>query len=121
MPELTGTLLKLADSPARVTEEAMKAIERFVILLYDKTSTYTDVNKARKKLFAKFLLCTEYPLPMLHWNCGLPSRVVMSGDKYLSHSQLFHLQVTGVGLREMIGFMNQTGPHYLKQPRPAMS
>ena len=53
LPELTGTLLKLADSPARVTEEAMKAIERFVILLYDKTSTCTDVNKARKKLFAK--------------------------------------------------------------------
>ena len=50
---LTGTLLKLADAPARVTEEAMKAIERFVILLYDKRSTCTDVNKARKKLFAK--------------------------------------------------------------------
>ena len=53
LPELTGILLKLADLPARVTEEAMKAIERFVILLYDKTSTCTDVNKARKKLFAK--------------------------------------------------------------------
>ena len=48
LPELTGTLVKLAESPARVTEEAMKAIERFVILLYDKTSTCTDVNKARK-------------------------------------------------------------------------
>ena len=61
LPELTGTLLKLADSPARVTEEAMKAIERFVILLYDKTSTCTDVNKARKKLLQRILLCKEYP------------------------------------------------------------
>ena len=65
----TGTLMKLADSPARVTEEAMKAIERFVILLYDKTSTCTDVDKAKKKLFAKnSSVQSIYLLPMLHWN-----------------------------------------------------
>ena len=31
----------------------MQTIERFVVLLYDRTSTSTDVNKARCKLFAK--------------------------------------------------------------------
>ena len=31
----------------------MQTIERFVILLYDRTSTSTDVDKARCKLFAK--------------------------------------------------------------------
>ena len=130
LPELTGTLVKLADSPARVTEEAMKAIERFVILLYNKTSTCTDVNKSRKKLFAKNSSVQRIPptyaaleqhVKRAAFQRGLPSRVVMSGNKNLSHSHLFQLQVTGVGLREMMGFMNQTGPPYLKQPRPDMS
>ena len=31
----------------------MNVIERFVILMYDRTSTCTDVNKGRKKHFAK--------------------------------------------------------------------
>ena len=31
----------------------MHTIERFVILLYDRTSTCNDIDKARKKLFAK--------------------------------------------------------------------
>jgi hypothetical protein len=31
----------------------MHTIERFVILLYDRTSTCTDIDKARQKLFAK--------------------------------------------------------------------
>lgn len=52
-PELTDLLVELAHAPTEVTEQAMKAIERFVVLLYDKTSTCTDVDKARKKMFAK--------------------------------------------------------------------
>ena len=31
----------------------MHIIERFVILLYDRTSTFKEINKARKKIFAK--------------------------------------------------------------------
>ena len=31
----------------------MQVVERFVILLYDRTSTCADINKARRKLFAK--------------------------------------------------------------------
>ena len=31
----------------------MLTIERFVILLYDRTSMCTDINKARQKLFTK--------------------------------------------------------------------
>ena len=34
-------------------EDTMHAIERFVILLYDRTIKCKDVNKARNKLFAK--------------------------------------------------------------------
>ncbi|KAJ8392754.1 hypothetical protein AAFF_G00072380 [Aldrovandia affinis] len=31
----------------------MRIIERFVILLYDRTSKCTDIDKARRKLFAR--------------------------------------------------------------------
>ena len=79
LPELTGTLLKLADSPARVTEEVMKAIERFVILLYNKTSTRCEQSKEEaicKEFFCAkntpYLCCTgiackEGYLP--GWSC----------------------------------------------------
>ena len=53
LPELTDALLRLACAPTEIPEHSMQAIERFVILMYDRTSTCTDVNKARKKLFAK--------------------------------------------------------------------
>ena len=53
LPELTDALLQLACAPTEIPEHSMQAIERFVILMYDRTSTCTNVNKARKKLFAK--------------------------------------------------------------------
>ena len=53
LPELTDALLSLANAPTRLQEDTMHVIERFVILLYDRTSKCKGVNKARKKLFAK--------------------------------------------------------------------
>ena len=52
-PDLTNALLQMATAPDKIQDECLRVVERFVILLYDKTSTNTDVNKARKKLFAK--------------------------------------------------------------------
>ena len=52
-PNLTNVLLQMATAPDKIQDECLRVVERFVILLYDKTSTITDVNKARKKLFAK--------------------------------------------------------------------
>ena len=42
-PELTDALLELAHVPMEVTEQIMKVIERFIVL----------VDKARKKMFSK--------------------------------------------------------------------
>ena len=53
VPELTDALLKLSSATREKTEEVLPTIERFVILLYDRTSPYTDIDKARKKLFAR--------------------------------------------------------------------
>ena len=53
LPELTGALLKVSVAPDDIPQEVMVTIERFVILLYDRTSTCTDINTARRKMFAK--------------------------------------------------------------------
>ena len=53
LPQLTDALLKLSCAPSKIPEDVMLIIERFVILLYDKTSTCTDIDKARQTLFTK--------------------------------------------------------------------
>ena len=53
LPELTSALLKLSSAPSSIPDDVMHTIERFVILLYDSTSTCKEINKARKKIFAK--------------------------------------------------------------------
>ena len=60
-PELTDALLELAHVPTEVTEPIMKVFERFIVLLYDRTSTCTDVDRARKKMFAKTLSVQRIP------------------------------------------------------------
>ncbi len=47
LPKLTDTFLTLSCAPS---EDVMHTIERFVILLYDRTNTCTDIHKARRKL-----------------------------------------------------------------------
>ena len=47
LPECTDALLKLSCAPSDIQEDVMHTIERFVILLYNRTSTCTDIDKAR--------------------------------------------------------------------------
>ena len=51
-PKLTPVLRALAASPKDISEEHMTVIERFVILLYDRTSSLKSVNEARQELFS---------------------------------------------------------------------
>ncbi|KAL8561151.1 hypothetical protein ACOMHN_054522 [Nucella lapillus] len=53
LPELTEALLLLFSAPRDIPDDAMRIIERFVILLYDRTSKCTDIDKARRKIFAR--------------------------------------------------------------------
>ena len=45
--------LAMAATPINVSEECISHLERFVVLLYDRTSTKVRVNDARKQLFAQ--------------------------------------------------------------------
>lgn len=51
--EVTQTFHTLSCAPLTITESDIKVIERFVILLYDRTSEQTEVNGARQYLFTK--------------------------------------------------------------------
>ena len=53
LPELTDVLLQLSSTPCDIPEDVIPIIEKFVILLYDRANTCTDINKARQQLFAK--------------------------------------------------------------------
>ena len=43
----------LASVPEEIPEQAMALIERFVVLLYNRTSSQTTVNEARQELLSK--------------------------------------------------------------------
>ena len=51
-PEVTNAFLELASPPSQISEECIGHLERFVVLMYDKTSEKIKVNDARKQLFS---------------------------------------------------------------------
>ena len=51
--QATSAFLELSYSPEDVSEECLRKLQRFVVLLYDRTSTKMQVNEARKQLFAE--------------------------------------------------------------------
>ena len=53
-PEADAVFAKLSDRPSLTDiEEAMPVLERFVVLLYHRTSNCTEVNSCRRELFCK--------------------------------------------------------------------
>ena len=52
-PTMTTVFMQLADLPTQVSEESLREIERFVVVLYDRTSALSSVNEARQKLFSR--------------------------------------------------------------------
>ena len=51
--EATQVFSALASVPDTISDEWMSTIERFVILMYDRTSTKVNVNDARMQLFCQ--------------------------------------------------------------------
>eukprot|EP00794_Sanderia_malayensis_P021193 gene21193-23274_t len=52
-PGATETLQRLSDSPETISEGDLTQLQRFVILMYDRSSSRTDVNDCRRHLFTK--------------------------------------------------------------------
>lgn len=51
--EVTPTFLNLSCGPVELPDEDVAVLERFTILLYDRTSDLTDIDEARKEMFTK--------------------------------------------------------------------
>ena len=65
MPHLATVLSLLACAPSQVYPDDLNAIERYVVLLYQRTSALSHDNEARKQLFAQNRKM-EYIPPTLH-------------------------------------------------------
>jgi len=52
-PEVTKAFKELMNLEGGVNPTSMSVVERFVVLMYDRTSDKTDVNEARKQLFTQ--------------------------------------------------------------------
>ncbi|KAG7160296.1 hypothetical protein Hamer_G025085, partial [Homarus americanus] len=52
-PEVTTAFLSLASTPSELPDGVLSTLERFIVVLYDRTSTCCDVNVLRKKLFSR--------------------------------------------------------------------
>ncbi|KAG0717816.1 hypothetical protein GWK47_053675 [Chionoecetes opilio] len=114
LPELTDALLSLAKAPTSIQEDTMHVIERFVILLYDRTSKCKDVNKARKKLFAKKSSVQNIPPITLLWSSSeeiCPSGWSCLGPGIGTRARAPSPQQTGAGIGVMMGPTHHSGPH----------
>jgi hypothetical protein len=52
-PDITNMFLELSDAPIELTGNNLNLCERFVILMYDRTSDLMAVNDARRHLFSR--------------------------------------------------------------------
>jgi hypothetical protein len=52
-PEVIPVFLAMSNAPSEICDEWMTALERYTVLLYDRTSTASTVNEARKQLFTR--------------------------------------------------------------------
>lgn len=52
MPQLATVFYHLANAPKEIKDEHFAEVERYVVLLYQRTSPVSKVNDARKQLFA---------------------------------------------------------------------
>lgn len=61
-PKLTPVLKVLKASQKEITDDCMAVLERFVVLLYDRTSSIVKVNEVRQRArFKKLEKSRQHP------------------------------------------------------------
>ena len=65
IPHLATVFSRLAHAPSQVSPDDLNVIERYGVLLYQRTSSLSHVNGARKQLFAQNRKMENIP-PTLH-------------------------------------------------------
>jgi len=65
-PEVTSAFLDLIRNPSSISSQTMSQLERFVVLLYNRTSEHTSVKLCRKDLFSHHSRSMESIPPTLN-------------------------------------------------------
>ena len=123
---MTTVFSSLSKKFCNITDGSLDILERFVVLLYSKTSEAERVNEVRQELFARGRSVENIPptqgaLP--HWYSKYidqPFKQVIFGAKHLYPNNSFLLLLTGVGKKlRMDGCLD--GLLYQKQAQLAVS
>ena len=62
-PDVTSAFLSISSLPQELKDEDVKKFERYTILLYDRTSSRSNINEIRKDLYTKKLRDIEHIPP----------------------------------------------------------
>ena len=101
-PAVTDAFLQLATTPTPLVSEAcMIYLERFVILLYDRTSNKANVNEARKQLFVQkggaYDVIPPTRAALLQHTKRAAYKVVTVGAKHLHQTLIYLHEAIGAG------------------------
>ena len=118
--DATPIFLALSSGPAEITDDNVAVLERFTILLYDRTSDLTNIDEARKELFTKKSRAMDAIPPTRGALVQHIKREVYQGNtagaKQLQLFKSCHPLLTGGGLNHPAG--NCCGPLCQKPVRP---
>ena len=81
-PEVSDAFLEMTNNlGGEISDACMIRLERFVVLMYDRTSDCLEVNEARKQLFIQKSRPLEAipPTKAAYKACQLPSTLLESG------------------------------------------
>ena len=84
--------------PSDVSKKAMSLLERFVVLMYDRTTNIMEVNDARKQLFAqnsRDLSNTPPTQPALRQHCRRAFLRSTAGIRLCSQVLTYQAHLTG--------------------------
>ena len=118
MPHLATVFSRLARAPSQVSPDDFNEIERYVVLLYQRTSSLSHVNGARKQLFAQNRNMENIP-PTLHALEQHVKRAVYHAGHIWGQSLIGEPEVPSPDGREwhMMQRGLHAGPLFQRQPR----
>ena len=117
MPHLWPLFQKLASAPVSVSEADIEEIERFVVVMYSRTSPAHTVNDARKQLVANNNRQIENISPT---KAALFEHTKIAVYQAYCVILSFHLLDYGVGKKKMdSGF--PSGQHFPKHVKPVVN
>ena len=110
-------LLKLSFAPSTIPEDVLFCNEKFVILIYDRTSTSNDIDNTRIKLFknSNVIMISPTRAAQVQHVKRATYQGVMFGVIYCYQARIFHHQLLGNGPELVTTRMNHTGRLYQRQ------